>query len=112
MDFLSTNSRFAVQNGGPYLRGITRETCILFTSDQTKVIKISYVLVSSQQPQSFASSCFQGARVNLQQKHKSIWGMPMASDALHHVTFGSLELAKCMPDLLVQRPSSDGKKVN
>jgi hypothetical protein len=29
LDFLSANSRFAVQNGGPNLPRITRETCIL-----------------------------------------------------------------------------------
>jgi hypothetical protein len=44
LDFLSANSRFAVQNGGPYLPRITRETCNhIFSCYAFKNVKSSLI---------------------------------------------------------------------
>ncbi len=41
LDFLSANSRFAVQNGGPYLPKVTRETCIYLLQQELLLLVAS-----------------------------------------------------------------------
>jgi hypothetical protein len=48
MDFSSANSRFAVQNDGPHLPQITRETCAIKETNIAKVISFGQLIVDQQ----------------------------------------------------------------
>ncbi len=72
MDFLSANSRFAVQNDGTYLPRITRETCTLIFSWTAEVMKLyvnlSFVLIRPHFP--FELKCFPNLLFN--QKRRKV----------------------------------------